>query len=286
MMRTGRTFAAIILSNRRPHDVNTLQTLRDAGYTGRIILLVDNEDPTAPIYCEKFGVDNVIIFDKEAAAKSVDTGDNSPERRSVVYARNVSFKIAADLGLDYFIQLDDDYSAFQYRYKSKGILAYTPVLSMDAVFDAMLDFLDDSGVLTVAFSQGGDHLGGASTFDKLKVKRKAMNSFFFKTTNVLEFVGRINEDVNTYVAQGARGSLFLTFLRLQLVQRKTQYTPGGLSEVYLDEGTYVKSFFTVLMAPSCTKIVMMGQTHKRLHHKIMWNNAVPKIIAPMYCKAV
>ena len=285
-MRTGRTFAAIILSNRRPHDVNTLQTLRDAGYTGRIILLVDNEDPTAPIYCEKFGVDNVIIFDKEAAAKSVDTGDNSPERRSVVYARNVSFKIAADLGLDYFIQLDDDYSAFQYRYKSKGILAYTPVLSMDAVFDAMLDFLDDSGVLTVAFSQGGDHLGGASTFDKLKVKRKAMNSFFFKTTNVLEFVGRINEDVNTYVAQGARGSLFLTFLRLQLVQRKTQYTPGGLSEVYLDEGTYVKSFFTVLMAPSCTKIVMMGQTHKRLHHKIMWNNAVPKIIAPMYCKAV
>lgn len=285
-MRTGRTFAAIILSNRRPHDVNTWQTLRDAGYTGRIILLVDNEDLTAPIYCKKFGADNVIIFDKEAAAKSVDTGDNSPERRSVVYARNVSFKIAADLGLDYFVQLDDDYTHFEYRHKNKGVLLRTPVSSMDAVCDAMLDFLDDSGVLTVAFSQGGDHLGGASTFDKLKVKRKAMNSFFFKTTNVLQFVGRINEDVNTYVSQGARGSLFLTFLRLQLVQRKTQYTPGGLSEVYLDEGTYVKSFFTVLMAPSCTKIVMMGQTHRRLHHRIQWNNAVPKIIAPMYCKAV
>ena len=285
-MRTGRSFAAFILSHGRPHDVITFDTLRGAGYTGRIVLLVDNEDQSAPIYCEKFGADNVIIFDKAAFAELADTGDNTHERRSTIFVRNASMQIARNLSIDYFIQLDDDYSAFQYRYKSRGILAYTPVRSMDAVFDAMLDFLDDTGVLTVAFSQGGDHLGGASTFDKLKVKRKAMNSFFFKTTNGIDFVGRLNEDVNTYVVYGARGLIFLTLLRLQLVQGKTQDTPGGMSEVYLDTGTYLKSFFTVMMAPSCTTIVMMGQTHRRLHHRIQWNNAVPKIIAPMYCKAV
>lgn len=285
-MRAGRSFAAFILSHGRPHDVVTFTSLRDAGYTGRIILLVDNEDKHAPIYCEKFGAENVIVFDKTVIAQTFDTGDNTFERRSSIFARNASFGIARNLGLDYFIQLDDDYKDFQYRTKNKGVLLVSPVRSMDAVFDAMLDFLDDSGVLTVAFSQGGDHLGGASTFDKLKVKRKAMNSFFFKTTNGIDFVGRLNEDVNTYVVHGARGIVFLTLLRLQLVQGKTQHTPGGMSEVYLDSGTYLKSFFTVMMAPSCTTIVMMGQTHRRLHHRIQWNNAVPKIIAPMYCKAV
>ncbi len=285
-MRAGRSFAAFILSHGRPHDVVTFTSLRDAGYTGRIILLVDNEDKYAPIYCEKFGAENVIVFDKTVIAQTFDTGDNTSERLAIVFARNASFSIARDLGLDYFIQLDDDYKDFGYRTKNKGVLLGSPVRSMDAVFDAMLDFLDDSGVLTVAFSQGGDHLGGASTFDKLKVKRKAMNSFFFKTTNGIDFVGRLNEDVNTYVTQGARGLIFLTLLRLQLVQGKTQHTPGGMSAVYLDTGTYLKSFYTVMMAPSCTTIVMMGQTHRRLHHRIQWNNAVPKIIAPMYCKAV
>jgi len=283
-MRTGRSFAAFILSNGRPHDVITFATLRGAGYTGRIILLVDNEDESAPIYCEKFGAENVIIFDKAAIAQTFDTGDNTSERRASVFARNASLQIANDLGIDYFVQLDDDYKQFEYRHKKIGVLLNTPVSSMDAVFDAMLDFLDDTGVLTVAFSQGGDHLGGASTFDKLKVKRKAMNSFFFKRTNGVQFVGRLNEDVNTYVTHGARGSVFLTLLRLQLVQGKTQDTPGGLSEVYRDTGTYLKSFFTVMMAPSCTTIVMMGQTHRRLHHRIQWNNAVPKILDKSHCK--
>lgn len=283
-MSSGRSFAAFILSHGRPHDVVTFDAFRASGYTGRIILLVDNEDKSAPIYCEKFGADNVIIFDKAAIAKTFDTGDNTAERRASVFARNASLQIARDLGIEYFLQLDDDYSSFQYRFKSRGILAYTPVRSMDAVIDAMLDFLDDTGVLTVAFSQGGDHLGGASTFDKLKIKRKAMNSFFFKTTNGIDFVGRLNEDVNTYVTHGARGSVFLTLLRLQLVQGKTQDTPGGLSEVYRDTGTYLKSFFTVMMAPSCTTIVMMGQTHRRLHHRIQWNNAVPKIVNESHCK--
>jgi len=283
-MRSGRSFAAFILSNGRPHDVITFATLRGAGYTGRIILLVDNEDESAPIYCEKFGAENVIIFDKAAIAQTFDTGDNTSERRASVFARNASLQIANDLGIDYFVQLDDDYKQFEYRHKKIGVLLNTPVSSMDAVFDAMLDFLDDTGVLTVAFSQGGDHLGGASTFDKLKVKRKAMNSFFFKRTNGVQFVGRLNEDVNTYVTHGARGSVFLTLLRLQLVQGKTQDTPGGLSEVYRDTGTYLKSFFTVMMAPSCTTIVMMGQTHRRLHHRIQWNNAVPKILDKSHCK--
>lgn len=281
---TDRAFAVFILTHGRPHDVVTFTTLRDSGYTGRIYLLVDNEDATVPTYVEKFGAENVIIFDKAEIAKTTDAADTTGDRRSTVFARNASFQIARDIGLDYFLQLDDDYKDFQYRYKRSGILYCLSVKNMNDVVTAMLDLLDDTNAATVAFSQGGDHLGGASTFEKLKTKRKAMNSFFLRTHNPIKFSGRLNDDVNAYVTLGARGQLFFTLLRLQLVQGRTQETPGGLTDVYRAGGTYVKSFYTIIMAPSCVSLVMMGQSHRRLHHRVQWNNAVPKIISESNCK--
>jgi len=40
----------------------------------------------------------------------------------------------------------------------------------------------------------------------------------------------------------------------------------------------VKSFYTVMAAPSCTTIRTMGRTDRRLHHHIDWDKAVPKIL--------
>jgi hypothetical protein len=40
----------------------------------------------------------------------------------------------------------------------------------------------------------------------------------------------------------------------------------------------VKSFYTVMAAPSCTTIGLFGRIHQRLHHKIDWRKAVPLII--------
>jgi hypothetical protein len=40
-------FAIFILTHGRPHDVVTFQTLRDCGYTGKIVIVIDNEDKTA-----------------------------------------------------------------------------------------------------------------------------------------------------------------------------------------------------------------------------------------------
>jgi hypothetical protein len=40
----------------------------------------------------------------------------------------------------------------------------------------------------------------------------------------------------------------------------------------------------VMAEPSCCKIKLMGTAHKRLHHKINWTNAVPKIIDEKFRK--
>ena len=61
-------------------------------------------------------------------------------------------------------------------------------------------------------------------------------------------------------------------------QKRTQTNPGGMTDLYLDAGTYVKSFYSVMYAPSCVTIRDMGRINRRLHHRVDWNAAAPKIL--------
>jgi hypothetical protein len=279
-------FVAFILTHGRPDKVYTIDALRNAGYTGRIVLVIDNEDKTADQYYEKFGKENVVMFDKLKKSKEFDTIDIGRDRRAIVYARNACFDIAKDLGYKYFLELDDDYTNFRQRFiKDNGQFGSWYLKDFDAVVDCMLEFLETSGALTVAFAQTGDFIGGSgSKVFKDKLARKAMNSFFCKTENKFDFIGRINEDVNTYVNLGSKGHLFFTVSDMSLDQTQTQANSGGMTELYLNAGTYVKSFFTVISNPSSVKLYTVGSSHKRIHHSINWDIAVPKIISSHYKK--
>lgn len=113
-MAISDNFAVFILSHGRPNKVDTYKSLMRAGYTGKIYIIIDNEDETAEKYYHNFG-DKVIMFDKAAIAETFDEGDNFEDRRAVVYARNACFNIAKELGITYFMELDDDYTAFMFR---------------------------------------------------------------------------------------------------------------------------------------------------------------------------
>jgi hypothetical protein len=147
------------------------------------------------------------------------------------------------------------------------------------IVDYMIDFLEDTGALTVAMGQGGDLIGGlnSGTF-KSQIKRKAMNSFFCKVDNPFKFLGSVNEDVNTYVLLGMQGKLFFSIMSLCLTQTTTQQNAGGMTDVYLDSATYVKSFYSVMYAPSCVTIRLMGSFHPRMHHAVSWDNCTPRIL--------
>ena len=114
--------------------------------------------------------------------------------------------------------------------------------------------------------------------------RKAMNTFFCKTSHRFDFLGRINEDVNTYTYLGSKGERIFTYSHACINQMQTQSNSGGMTELYLDSGTYVKSFFSVMIMPSCVSIKSMGDKHKRLHHNVKWDCCVPKIINQRYKK--
>lgn len=278
-------FAIFILSHGRADNVLTLDTLKKCGNTNKVYFICDNEDSQLDLYYSKFGKDNVIVFDKLKKSLEFDTMDLSSDRRAIVYARNACFDVAKDLGLTYFLELDDDYTEFRSRQWNGNKLMSIYCHDLDSVIDAMLEFLDASGALTVTFAQPGDFIGGVgSKVYKDKITRKAMNSFFCRTDRKFDFIGRINEDVNTYVNLGSKGNLLFTVVDMTLNQQDTQRNAGGMSELYLDSGTYVKSFYSVIANPSCVKISEMGCNHKRIHHLINWENAVPKIISSRFQK--
>lgn len=271
-------FCAFILTHGRPDNVKTYSLLRKCGYTGQIFIVVDNEDSKANEYFEKYK-DEVIMFNKPFIANTFDTCDNQQNRKTIVYARNACFELAKELGYKYFIQLDDDYYYFGMRQPNESACY---IYDLDKVFSLCIEYLETSPIMTIAFSQGGDHIGG---FDgDIMVKRKAMNSFICSIEKPFRFIGRINEDVNTYVRLGSLGYIFLTIMSLQLDQKDTQSNAGGMTDVYCDNGTYVKSFYSVITNPSCVKVKPMGVSNKRLHHSINWNNAVPCIISEKYKK--
>ena len=285
-MQTMRNdFCAFILTNGRPDHVTTYTLLRRSGYTGKIYIVIDDDDEAQDRYIERYG-DEVLIFSKDEIAATFDEGDNFSDRRTITYARNACWQLAKQVGCKYFIQLDDDYNAF--RYRLDGNRQYTNVIvkTLDRLFSLLVDYLTITPFLSIAISQGGDHVGGGTgTYLKaIKSKRKAMNTFVCATDRPFQFVGRMNEDVNTYTGLQRRGGAFLSFMWMMVNQLPTQNTAGGMSEFYRNIGTYVKSFYSVMYAPSCVKISMLGTANRRVHHRVYWNNTAACIIDEKWAK--
>ena len=286
-MTASKNIAVFILTNGRPNKVYTYRTLRKRGYTGKIYMIVDDEDSTIDEY-KKIYKDEVIVFSKKDYQDKFDIMDNFDGNKVIVYARNACYDIARKLKLDYFFEYEDDYTEITYRYPEGVVLRAKPTKNLDYIFEQMTVCLDDTKSTTIAFCQGGDFIGGATNLHNINYKRKAMNTFVFKVNKDPEddtkFIGRMNDDVNTYLTQGKVGKLFFQIAVINLIQLETQSNSGGNTEAYKAFGTYVKSFYSIMAAPSCCKIAYMGTTHRRLHHKITWELAVPKIIDEQHRK--
>lgn len=283
-------FAVFILTHARPNNQKTIKALLNSGYTGDYYLIVDDEDNEKEKYKEIYK-EKVIIFNKQDWFDKTDSFDNLQKKNSVVYARNANFDIALKMGLDYFWQLDDDYTQFRYTFdeKNKYITSQSKIKSMDLILQSMIEYMDNTNISCLAFSQGGDFIGGeGSNVSKVTERggmvRKVMNSFLFNTKKPIKFIGRMNDDVNTYVDLSVKGTLLYTVGKLRLEQAQTQSSEGGLTDMYLEMGTYKKSFYTVLCQPSCVLIKEMGVTNKRLHHSIKWNSTTPMLISDRHKK--
>ena len=282
-----KDFAVFILTYGRPDNVKTYKTLKRFGYNGKIYFICSDDDKQLDKYKELYSK-QVIVFSKKEYKNTFDIGDNFDDERVVVYARNACFDLAKKVGIKYFLVLDDDYTDFSYRFNAE--LSYNKgrgyINNIEDIFESVLDYYKSIPAKTIALSQNGDWIGGHNSgwAKELKLKRKCMNSFFCSIERPFKFTGRINEDVNAYTRLGAVGDLFLTIPNVSLKQTDTQANDGGLTDIYLSQGTYVKSFYSVMFSPSSVKVAMLNTERSRLHHRVSWNNAIPVILNEKYKK--
>lgn len=280
-------FAVFIISYRRPDRVFTYKALRKQGYSGEIYIVVGSDDDSIEEYRERFK-DKVIVFNKDDY--EIDLMDNEYfDRRTGSFARVALYDIVKRLGYRYFLILDDDYEGFYFMCDSKGRFRHLKVKNLDRLFKSFLDFYRScESVSYLSFAQMGDFIGGKGTFDKFvfgkrgRMVRKSMNVFFADVKRPVLWVGRLNEDVNTYLYWGMKGKVFLTNFLVAVLQKLTQSNPGGMSETYKKRGTYWKSFSSVMINPSAVRVSIMGVVEKRVHHNVLWEYAVPYILPDEY----
>lgn len=284
MIAQNSDFCVFILTHGRAKNIPTVKVLRDGGYTGELYFLIDDEDEMADDYKQQYGAKNVITFCKQEYYDKIDEMDLTGNKNAILFARHAVFDVASSLGYRYFLMLEDDFTSIEFRYVDGGKLKVKKCKNLDNLFSAYVEWLKSSGALTVCMAQGGDLIGGAKN-PKLyeRVLRKAMNSFFCKSACPIDFRGTMNEDVVTYTTLGSRGNLFLTAVDSSIVQKPTQSVDGGMSDIYRDYGTYMKTFYAVISMPSCVSVSVMrdfqnGGKNSRIHHNVNWDACVPKIL--------
>lgn len=278
-----KRFAIFILSHGRAETITTYDAMRKNGYTGDMYVVIDNEDDQEIIYRKRFG-ENIIQFDKRDYIKKTDLGDLDNDRRVGVFARNFIQDKAREMGYKYHLQLDDDIHGITIRYRRNDRLLCHYVRHIDKIIEAILDYMDNAPYTSLSFGLPAYSIGGMNNAWKKQVIPKCMTTFFMRADQVHYFNMRMNDDITTSAINNMRGLMYYSIVPIQVEVDETQIKNGGMTEIYKDNGTYRKSFYTVMSLPSCSRVSSMGITDYRVHHEICWNNCVPKILSSKYKK--
>ena len=273
-------YCIFVISHGKPEN-QTYRTLSERCHTQiPVYIVIDDMDKKKDEYLAKYGEDKVLIFSKKEYAKKCDMMDNFDFDKVIIFARNACYDFAEKLGFKYFIEFDDDYVEFRFRFPGD------PSMKLNDKFDRVIDMYFDfykkhPEVKSLAFMQGGD----VSAVFLGQVKRKVMNGIFASTERRVVYNGRLNEDVNAYTQGNKIGEIFLSFHMVMLDQLPTQ-TGGGMSDTYKAFGTYVKSFYSVMQNPSFIKIDVLCTSKKswRMHHGIKFDKGCVQIISSKYKK--
>ena len=275
-----KDFACVVISHGRP-ECGTVSVLRKCGYTGKIYIVVDDEDETLPDYVERYGND-VHVFHKE---ENFDTGDLGGSKGIATFARNECRKVAVKNDLSYYFMLDDDLKSISFRYNDNGHLRGGNAREIDKLFDGICTYFDETPVQCIGFGNAVDYIGGVPTFENGKANRTVMNSFFLRTSNKIKWRSRNSDDIITVVDEAQKGPGFrFTPVMNKFdvwIPKRTSNASGGSISMYNDEGSYKLRFYAVMFHPDCISI---RQTESGYDNLTRTNNAYPKIISGRYKK--
>lgn len=281
-MKMGRDETIVfIISHGRAGNVKTLSALRRAGYTGKVVIVIDDEDKAGEEYIRIYGQSNVLVFSKEEWKEKTDTVTNEKDYNTPVYARNFVSWYATENKHKFYVMLDDDISSFCVRYVKGGKLKSSRLLNADKYFSLIVGFMkENKHILCVGTGNAGSYIGGAE--GKFS---KGLHIGDFSQSIVcrgrIEFKGVFNEDENMSVIEGMAGNLCVSELHVSHTSPKRKSNKGGLKEEYDCTNDYFINMFSVVCCPSCCGIVL-GKNGIQL--RVDRGSQFPKIVSERYKK--
>ena len=274
-------FAVFILTHERVNEQKTLETLSTSGYTGKVFLIVDDEDKQLQEYKDKYG-SKVIVFSKREV--DCDTLTNQEEWRSVVYARNAVNSIAENMGLRYVFMCDDDITRFTFRVVRDGKLKGFKVNNIGRLLNKMADNMENGNISIFGFSQQGAYFGGANS-DKYRngCQRTCSQAMIVDTKAGIPWRGIFGEDLQASLDAGAMGKVVLSTMLVSIESPERTTNAGGLHDLYHSNNQYVTYFQSVLPYPSTVKVFYKNGEAK---HRIKQACVAPMIVSDRYRKEV
>lgn len=223
-------FAVFILTHGRANEQKTLRTLKRCGYSGRLYLIIDDEDEQQDEYVRLYG-SKVVKFSKREIEPCFDTMTNKKEYRSVVYARNASYGIAHDLGVRWIFMCDDDISNLSYRVLKGNTLKGINIRDIDDLFELMCGIMEAGNLGIFGFSQAGAFIGGANKNYLNGHQRKVAQAMMFDADNPIEFRGIFNEDLQVALDAGIAGKVAMSTMLVSIQSPERTTNRGGVARV-------------------------------------------------------
>lgn len=259
-MRTD--FAIFILTHGRPDRQLTYETLQREGYTGKVYLVVDDLDTTAPQYMCQY--DNVILFDKMKYVDKTDCGLSEPKINFAVFARNAIEDIAKEMGYKFFGMFDDDVKKLRFRYEENNHLMSVEVMNLDKVIDAVLEYMEECCISTTSFSPVPAFIGGLNRFEQRTLDsgklRECFNVIFRNSSFDVHWGLNMHEDRITSMISGLQGQIWqmLLFIQMDLGELFGK-SDGGNSSVYRSMDKFQQVFFPTLVFPNSIYVSYYNQ---------------------------
>ena len=275
----------MICTHGRPDKQYTLEALRKAGYTGKIILVVDDEDDTVDKLCSNYEDYNtsVCIFPKQCYIDHVDYGPKL-FRKVILYGKCACENLAKKLQLDTFVISDDDTKQFRFRWVEDGKLrAVNITKDFDRVFEAFIEYMLTADITALSFGYTSSYLKGTQVFDPhvLCNNRVAYNFVFRNAKHEVDWRGSYGEDLITACISGIKGNIWMNIPTVQndmVVQGKSS---GGMTELYKSQDSFELVQCETMYCPTS----MTAQYYKtRWYGAVQRENTFPKIISSRHSK--
>lgn len=280
VMKMKNSFAIMIISHKRANTQLTYETLKRTGYTGKVYIIIDDEDDQLELYKEKYG-DIVKVFNKDEMLEITDTVDNFKNKTNCVLPSRYLKILAEELKLDYYMRIDDDIEDIRERYIEDNKLRGREVKDLDKIIELFLNYMNNTNISCLSFGNQGGYIGGINGKFKNGVGRNNNQNFIFKTKDNLEFIGTRCEDFCTIAKYGNIGKLLFEIYKIGINSPERGSNAGGLQEDYIQSGFYVANFYPIIVAPYCCKII---KRNNNITLKRNWDRFAPKIISEVYKK--